>query len=125
MKAQLVANGYTQTYDVDYFETFSPIARLNSVHIPIPLIVNFEWSLYQLDVKNAILYGDLREEIYMEQPHEFVTQGELEVRICKLNKAIYKLKQFPWAWFDYLSTILLSFGFRRCNFDHLFSQEGK
>ena len=46
-------------------------------------------------MKNAILYGDLREEIYMEQPHEFVTQGELEVRICKLNKAIYKLKQFP------------------------------
>lgn len=47
---------------------------------------------YQPDVKNVFLYGDLKEELYMEQPYGFVAQGETHL-VCKLNKAIYGLKQ--------------------------------
>ncbi|KAK4386066.1 Retrovirus-related Pol polyprotein from transposon RE1 [Sesamum angolense] len=74
-KARLVAKGFTQTYGVDYFETFSPVARLNSIRILFSLAVNLNWPMYQMDIKNAFFYGDLNETIYMEQPPSYVAQG--------------------------------------------------
>jgi len=71
-KVRLEAKGYTQTYDIDYFETFSPIARMNSIGILFSITVNLSWPLFQLDVKNIFLYGDLQEEVYMEQPPSYV-----------------------------------------------------
>jgi len=84
-----------------HFETFSPVARLNTIKILFSIAVNLSWPLFQLDVKNAFLYSDLKEEIYMEQPPEYVAQGENKV--CHLRKAIYGLKQNPREWFGKFS----------------------
>ena len=89
-KARLVGKGYTQTYGIDYFETFSPVARMNSIRILFSFAINLSWPLFQLDVKNAFLYGDLQEKIYMEQPPDYVAQRETKVR--RLKKVIYGLK---------------------------------
>ncbi|KAL0303030.1 UNVERIFIED_CONTAM: Copia protein [Sesamum radiatum] len=94
-KARLVAKGFTQTYGVYYFKTFSPVARLNCIHILFSLPVNLSWPMYQIDIKNAFLYGDLNETVYMEQPPRYVTQGEKQHMVCKLKKAICVLKQNP------------------------------
>ena len=94
-KARHVARGFTQEYDVDYSETFSPVAKLNSIRVILSIAVNQSWELSQLDVKNAFLYGDLTEQVYMEQPPGYVAQGEN--RVCFLRKVIYGLKQNPRA----------------------------
>lgn len=68
LKARLVAKGYAQTYGLDDFETFSPVSKVTSVRLLISLAANYSWPLYQLDIKNAFLHGDLGEEVFMEQP---------------------------------------------------------
>ncbi|CAL2241680.1 unnamed protein product [Prunus armeniaca] len=67
-KARLVAKEYTQTYEVDYLETFAPMTKLNIVRVLLSLAANHNWPLLQFDVKNAFLHGDLQEEIYMDLP---------------------------------------------------------
>ena len=97
-KARLVARGYTQTYGIDYQETFAPVTRINIIRILISLVVNLDWPLYQYDIKNAFLHGDLNEEIYMNIPPGY--EGKMnEGKVRKLKKALYGLKQSPRAWF--------------------------
>ena len=70
---------------------------MNSIKILFSVVVNLSWPLFQLDIKNAFLYRDLHEEVYMEQPPGYVAQGE--TKVCRLKKDIYRLKQSPRAWF--------------------------
>ena len=58
-KARSVAKEFTQTYGIDYQETFAPVAKMNIVCIILSLATNLNWSLQQFDVKNAFLLGDL------------------------------------------------------------------
>jgi hypothetical protein len=64
-KARLVVKGFTQEYGIDYEETFSPVARLFSVRTLIVVSASRHWSLFQMDVKNAFLNGELTKEVYM------------------------------------------------------------
>ena len=77
-----------------------------------------QWPLYQLDVKNAFLNGDLQEEIYIEQPPGFVAQGESSGMICRLRKSQYGLKQSPRAWFGKFNNVVQQFGMTRCEAGH-------
>jgi len=97
-KVRLVAKGFTQTYGIDYQETFSPVAKLNTIRVLISLAANMDWLLYQFDVKNAFLHGDLEEEVYMDIPPGFVPSTQRSV-VCNLKKALYGLKQSPRAMF--------------------------
>ena len=89
-KARLVAKGYTQTYGVDYQETFAPVAKMNTVRILLSLAVNFDWELQQYDVKNTFLHGELEEEIYMSIPPG--SSGSDGNKVCQLKKALYGFK---------------------------------
>jgi hypothetical protein len=116
-KARLVAKGYSQTYGVDYGETFAPVAKMNTIRTLISIAANNKWKLFQMDVKNAFLHGDLEEEVYMEIPPGFGTQ-ETEGKVCRLNKSLYGLKQSPRAWFGRFSKEVRSLGYRQSNADH-------
>ena len=116
-KARLVAKGYTQTYGVDYLETFSLVARLNSVRILLSVAVSHSWPLYQLDIKNSFLHKDHQEEVYMDHSPGYVVTGSKHL-VCQLQKALYGLKQSPLAWFDRFSAVVLGYGFQRSTYDH-------
>jgi hypothetical protein len=93
-KMRLVAKGYTQKECEDYFDTYSPVARLTTIQVLLSLTVSHGLLVYQMDVKTAFLNGELEEEIYMDQPDGFVAESQ-EGKVCKLLKSLYGLKQAP------------------------------
>ena len=116
-KARLVAKGFTQTYGVDYTETFAPVAKMNSIRVLLSLAVNQDWKLHQMDVKNAFLQGEVEEVVYMKLP-EGIKGNYSTNQVCRLKKAIYGLKQSPRAWYAKLSHALLNIGFIKSEADN-------
>ncbi|GJW31305.1 retrotransposon protein, putative, ty1-copia subclass [Tanacetum coccineum] len=96
-KARLVAKGFTQTYGVDYEETFSPVADIRAIRILIAIAAYYDYEIWQMDVKTAFLNGHLSEEVYMEQPEGFVNP-KYPNHVCKLKRSIYGLKQASRQW---------------------------
>nr|GEY26951.1 hypothetical protein [Tanacetum cinerariifolium] len=96
-KACLVARGYRQEEGIDFEESFAPFARLEAIKIFLAYAAHKNMVVYQMDVKIAFLNGNLREEVYVSQPNEFVDQDNPN-HVYKLKKALYGLKQAPRAW---------------------------
>ena len=114
-KAILAAKGYTQTYGVDYQDTFAPVAKINAMRVLLSLAANFDWNLHQFDVKNAFLHGDLEEEIYMACLSGFDTYTK---KVCRLKKAPYGLKQSPRVWFGRFTKAMFSMGYKQSQGNH-------
>ncbi|RVW12910.1 Retrovirus-related Pol polyprotein from transposon TNT 1-94 [Vitis vinifera] len=110
-KARLVIKGYRQTEGLDYFDTYSPVTRINSIRMVLAIAALRNLEIHQMDVKTAFLNGDLDEEIYMEQPEGFSAPGQ-EKKVCKLVKSLYGLKQAPKQWHEKFDNVMLSHGFK-------------
>jgi hypothetical protein len=93
-KARLVAKGYTQKEGEDFFDTYSPVARLTTIRVLISLAASYGLTIHQMDVKTTFLNGELEKEIYMDQSDGFIANGQ-EGKVCKLLKLLYDLKQAP------------------------------
>ncbi|CAL2246130.1 unnamed protein product [Prunus armeniaca] len=115
-KARLVACSFTQTFGVDYKETFALVAKMTTIRVLLYVAVNNGRPLYQMDVKNAFLHGDLEEEVYMKLPLDH-PQGCDSNLVCKLHKSIYGLKQSPRSWYSKLSSVLEAVDFPLSNAD--------
>ena len=116
-KARLVVKGYKQEYGVDYTEVFAPVARLDTVRMVIAMAAQDSWPIYQLDVKSAFLHGELKEQVFVEQPSGFIKSGQ-EHLVCKLKKAFYGLKQAPRAWYSSIDAYFVKKSFIRCLYEH-------
>lgn len=104
-----MAKGYTQTFGVDYSETFSPVAKMDTVRVLLSIAANRDWPLYQFDVTNAFLHGELKKEIYMEAPPGFSAEFKTGEG-CRLKKTLYGLKQSSRVWFGRFSDAMKSYG---------------
>jgi hypothetical protein len=98
-KARLVAKGYSQVEGLDFYETYAPVARLESIRILLAYATYNGFKLYQMDVKSAFLNGPIKEEVYVEQPPGF-EDSEYPNHVYNLSKAFYGLKQAPRTWYD-------------------------
>ncbi|GJW10520.1 ribonuclease H-like domain-containing protein [Tanacetum coccineum] len=93
-KARLVVKGFNQKEGINFDETFSPVVKMSTVRCVIALSVTNKWPLFQLDINNVFLYGDLDEDIYMTIPKGFASKDNKN-KVCKLVKSLYGLKQAP------------------------------
>lgn len=106
--AHLVTKGYAQEYNIDYKETFAHIAKVTTIRTLTVVATVHQWSLSQMDVKNAFLNGDLFEKVYMVPlPDLAHSLGQ----VCKLREALHGLKQAPRAWFAKFSIVICDLGF--------------
>ena len=95
-KSRLVAQGYTQVEEIDFDETFAPVARLESIRILLAIASHLNFKLYQMDVKSAFLNRMLQEEVYVEQSKGFVDPHRPD-DVYRLKRALYGLNQAPRA----------------------------
>ena len=120
-KTRLVTLGNRQEYKVDYEKAFALVAKMTTTRIVISIAASQGWSLYQMDVKNTFLHGDLKEQVCMTTPPNVITNSSSYV--CKLKGSLYGLKKAPRAWFDKFQAILLQFSFQQSMTPPCFSQD--
>ncbi|KAI4365385.1 hypothetical protein MLD38_021374 [Melastoma candidum] len=115
-KARLMAKGYSQSEGIDYDETYAPVARLEAIRLLLAYACYNDFKLFQVDVKSAFLNGEIKEEVYVDQPPGFEDPKKHD-HIYKLDKALYGLKQAPRAWYERLSQFLIEKGYRKGKVD--------
>jgi hypothetical protein len=115
-KARLVCKVYAQIEGLDFDETFVPIARLEAIRMFLAYACHKEFKVYEMDVKSSFLNGDIKEEVYMEQPDGFQLSDNPDF-VCKLKKSLYGFKKAPRAWYSRLDKYIQDKGFKRGTID--------
>nr|GEU43057.1 retrovirus-related Pol polyprotein from transposon TNT 1-94 [Tanacetum cinerariifolium] len=110
-QGKLVAQGHTQE-GIDCDEVFASVARIEAIRLFLAYASFKDFVVYQMDVKSAFLYGNIKEEVYVCQPLRF-KDPDFPDRVYKVEKALYGLHEAPRAWYETLSTYLLDNGFQR------------
>ena len=90
---------------------------MSSIRVVLELVASLDLKLEQLDVKTTFHHGDLKEEIYMDQPEEFKVKGK-EHMVCKLKKSLCGLKQAPRQWYKKFDSFMVGHGYTKTNADH-------
>lgn len=113
-RARLCAKGFTQSFGLDYFETFAPVIAMIILRLLLAFASVKGLIMKGFDIKAAFLYGWLDEDVYMEQPEGY---SDGTNRVWKLKKSLYGLKQAPRQWNIEFSNFLKSLGFTESKFD--------
>ncbi|GJV12051.1 putative ribonuclease H-like domain-containing protein [Tanacetum coccineum] len=115
-KARLVAQGFRHEEGIDYDEFFAHVAKIEAIRLFLAFASYMGFTVYQIDVKSAFLYGTIEEEVYVYQPPGFVDPAHPN-KVYKVIKALYGLHQAPRAWYETLSSFLMENGFKRGTID--------
>lgn len=94
------------------------MAKLNTIRVLLSLAADLDWQLHQFDVKNAFLHGDLEVEVCMDVPPRYITNDDTAM-VCKLQQALYGLKQSPRAWFGRFSVATKKYGYKPSNSEYV------
>ena len=111
-KARLVVRGFQQK---EYIENvYSPVGKMQTLKILLSYSCKNNLFIEQMDVETAFLNGDVRTEVYINEPKGYETGDN---KVCKLQKALYGLKESPRAWYDCFNKFIESLNFVRSNYD--------
>ena len=105
-----------QQHDIDYDETFAPVAKMTIVSVLLAVAAAKGWHLHQRDVKNVFLQGELEEQVHMVQPLGFQS-GLNTSKVCRLKKSLYGQKQAPRAQNTKIMQRLRQMGFSMSKLD--------
>ena len=103
-----MAKGYTQVHGIDYFDTFSPNAKLTSVRTLTQISEENDLIVHQMDVKTAYLNADIDYEMYVSQPEGYVQSDGKELLVWRLFKSLYGPKQSGRNWNNLLHKFFIS-----------------
>jgi hypothetical protein len=109
-KTRLIAKGYSQVEDLDFDKTFTHVARLESIHMLLAYATHHGFKIYQMNVNSAFLNDPIKEDVYIEQPPGFESEGYPN-HVYKLHKTVYELKQAPRVWYECLRDFVIENGF--------------
>nr|GEW36335.1 zinc finger, CCHC-type [Tanacetum cinerariifolium] len=109
-KARLVIQSFKQKSQINYFDTYAPVARISTIRLLIAMPSVHNLIIHQMDVKTTFLNRELEEDVYMNQPLGFIMPGN-ENKVCKLIKSLYGLKQAPKQWNQKFDEVVLSNGY--------------
>ena len=115
-KARLVGMGNNQVEGDDFDETFAPVVKMATIRGLLGLVAAKGWEIHQMDVHNAFLHGDLKEEVYMRLPPGFTHSDP--TKVCRLRKSLYGLRQSPRCWNEKLTNSLTEYGFQQSYSDY-------
>src|SRR6202050_4700763 len=117
-RARIVAQGFTQCPGEEFFETFAPVAKIESIRLLLAIAAILDWEIHVIDVDSAFLNSTMPEDqtVYLSQPPGYVAEGK-EDFVWKLGKALYGLKQSGHLWYQKLKGILVQIGFHACKSD--------
>ncbi|KAK4360427.1 hypothetical protein RND71_019379 [Anisodus tanguticus] len=116
-KTRFVGDSKTQQVGIDCGETFSPVVKPATIRTVLSLALSKTWPIHQLDVKNALLHGDLKETVYMHQPLCFRDPNHPH-HVCLLKKSLYGLKQSPRARYTRFADFVSTIGFTHSRSDN-------
>ena len=114
-KSCLVAQGFTQTFGVDYDKTYAPVVWMTSLQTICAIAARNNWPIHQMDVDVAYLNATLEDLIYMQKPLGYF-QDKTE-HVLLLKKCLYSLKQSGREWYKCLLKALQSMGFKKSSSD--------
>nr|GEV22573.1 retrovirus-related Pol polyprotein from transposon TNT 1-94 [Tanacetum cinerariifolium] len=115
-KARLVEHGHRKEEGIDYEEVFAPVERIEAIRLFLAYASFMGFLVYQMDVKSALLYGTIEEEVYVTQPPGFKDPNHQD-KVYKVSKALYGMHHAPRAWYETLNNYLLSNAFQRGKID--------
>jgi hypothetical protein len=113
-KARLVALGYLQIFGVDYIDTYSPVASMNTVRTFLAVCCCLDYFVKKYDIETAFLNGDLDEVVFMTVPAGMKVAAGL---VCRLRRSLYGLKQAAAVWFRTIQDVFRRAGFVQCAAD--------
>ena len=113
-RARLVAQGFTQLYGINFYETFAPVTHLSSIRTIITLAASEDWELHQMNVKSAYLNSPIDTAIYMRPPPGYSQDG----KVALVKKGIYGLRQSGNLWHKTLTVAFSQLNLTRSAVDH-------